>query len=379
MDDALHVQDRYFLSRQGFQSLIDQLTLQGFHCVGPTVRDGAIIFDRLDRVSQFPQGISDRQAPGSYRLESGGGSRWFSWANGPQALKPYLFPSREVLWEGTVSEDGGLSFKERGIEAEPLAVLGVRACDLAALAIHDAHFLQGPSPDAHYARRRAQLFIVAVHCSHPASTCFCVSTGDGPAATRNYDIALAELDDGFIIDAGSDRGKRVLDQLPLLAVDQAQLDQARRELDAAIAAQTRVLPEGPLNRILFENLDHPRWDNVAERCLACGNCTSVCPTCFCASENEAPSLDGQTSEHYREWSSCFSQGHSYISGHVIRPDIRTRYRQWLTHKLGSWIDQYGRSGCVGCGRCIAWCPVGIDLTEEVGAICESAGESASDE
>ncbi|WP_218944160.1 4Fe-4S dicluster domain-containing protein [Marinobacter changyiensis] len=374
MDRTLQSQDRYFLPRQSFQSLIDQLALQGFSCVGPTMWDGAIIFDRLDTVSQLPQGVSDRQAPGYYRLESGGDSRWFSWANGPQALKPYLFPSREVLWEGTVDENGGLSFKERLTEPEPLAVLGVRACDLAALAIHDAHFLKGPSPDAHYARRREQLFIVAVDCSHPASTCFCVSTGDGPAATRGYDIALAELDEGFIIDAGSDRGKLILDQLPLSEVNEEQLDQTRSELDAAIAGQTRALPEGPLNRILFDNLDHPRWDDVAQRCLACGNCTSVCPTCFCASENEVPSLDGLSSEHSREWSSCFTQGHSYISGHAIRPDTRTRYRQWLTHKLGSWIDQYGRSGCVGCGRCIAWCPVGIDLTEEVGAICRESGD-----
>ncbi|MBS3805232.1 MAG: 4Fe-4S dicluster domain-containing protein [Oleiphilaceae bacterium] len=372
MDDGLSQQPRYFLPRQSFQSLIDQLTLQGFGCVGPVVRDAAIVFDQLRSVSELPQGTRDRQEPGYYRLENSESPRWFSWANGPQALKPYLFPSREVLWEGSVDEDGSLSFKERITEPQPLAVLGVRACDLAALAIHDAHFLNGPSPDAHYARRREQLFLVAVHCSHPASTCFCVSTGDGPAPTCGYDMALAELDEGFIIDAGSERGKRILDQLPLVEVSAEQLDQAGRELDAAQKAQTRELPDGPLNRILFQNLDHPRWDDVAERCLACGNCTSVCPTCFCASENDVPSLDGLTSEHSREWSSCFTEGHSFISGQAIRPDIRTRYRQWLTHKLGSWIDQYGRSGCVGCGRCIAWCPVGIDLTEEVGAICKDA-------
>ncbi|WP_404362701.1 4Fe-4S dicluster domain-containing protein [Marinobacter sp.] len=371
--DVLNAQDHQFFPRHCFQELIDGLTLQGFSCVGPVIRDGAIVFDRLQKVSELPQGVRDQQGPGHYRLKEDGGARWFSWANGPQALKPYLFPPREVLWQATEKEDGTLCFTEKNTDPKPIAVLGVRACDLAALAIHDAHFLKPPCPDEHYARRREQIFIVAVHCSHPASTCFCASTGDGPSATSGYDIALAELDEGFIVDAGSERGEQILSGLTLSKPSQDQLDEARHQTETAIEVQTRALPDLPLNRILFENLDHPRWDDVAERCLACGNCTSVCPTCFCASENEVPSLDGQVSDHSREWSSCFSQGHSYIHGLTIRPDIRTRYRQWLTHKLGSWIDQYGRSGCVGCGRCIAWCPVGIDLTEEVAAICKDAG------
>ena len=119
---------------------------------------------------------------------------------------------------------------------------------------------------------------------------------------------------------------------------------------------------------LLSNLDHPRWDEVAERCLSCANCTMVCPTCFCSSVDEISDLAGDHVERERTWDSCFNVGFSYMNGGNVRDNVRSRFRQWLTHKLASWIDQFDTSGCVGCGRCITWCPVGIDLTEEVAAI-----------
>jgi len=209
---------------------------------------------------------------------------------------------------------------------------------------------------------------VAVHCAAPAATCFCASTGDGPRAESGYDLALAELDDGFVLESGSRRGAAVLPALPTGPATDAQIAQSAREM-AQAATQQRRLPSRNLRAALFANLEHPRWEQVAGRCLACGNCTAVCPTCFCHAESDLAALDGGASEHLREWDSCFGRMHSYIHGLTIRPDRRTRYRQWLTHKLGAWHDQYGRSGCVGCGRCIAWCPVGIDLTEEAAAVC----------
>ncbi len=138
------------------------------------------------------------------------------------------------------------------------------------------------------------------------------------------------------------------------------------------ALDTRDLPE-----LLFGNLDHPRWEAVAQRCLACGNCTSVCPTCFCTSAHEESDLAGSASPHVRTWDSCFSEEHAAIHGANFRPTIVDRYRQWLTHKVGSWVAQFGTSGCVGCGRCIAWCPVGIDLTEELAAIRADAAAPAA--
>ena len=364
-----------FLPRTALTSLLDVLTQAGYRCIGPQQRDGAIVYDTLRDVQDLPRGVHDRQAPGACRIETSASPRCFAWATGPQALKPLLFAPQETLWRAERDAQGGLRFVETTPVAGALAVIGVRACDLAALRLHDQHFLAGTHPDPAYRARRAALLLVAVHCTHPADTCFCASTGDGPRATHSFDLALSELDDGFIVQAGSDAGQRIAARLPLVHVGAARQRAAESEIENAASTQRRHLPSRNLRDALFKSLEHPRWQEVANRCLSCGNCTSVCPTCFCHRELDEPALDGKTSAHSRQWDSCFTQGHSYIHGLTVHAATRERYRQWLTHKLGGWHDQYGRGGCVGCGRCISWCPVGIDITEEAAAIC---GELAHD-
>jgi sulfhydrogenase subunit beta (sulfur reductase) len=361
-----------FLPRTALTQLLEVLVQAGYRCLGPQLRDGAIVYDTLRSVQDLPRGVRDLQAPGRYRIETSDSQRCFAWANGPQALKPLLFSPHETLWHATRDVQGTLQFEETAAVAEALAVIGVRACDLAALRLHDQHFLAGTYPDPTYRARRAALLIVAVHCTHPADTCFCASTGDGPRASQDFDLALSELDDGYLVEAGSEAGQRIAARLPLENASAARQDQAQADNEHAARTQLRRLPSRNLRAVLAANLEHPRWQEVAERCLSCGNCTSVCPTCFCHSERDEPALDGQSSAHLRQWDSCFTQGHSYIHGLTVHAGTRERYRQWLTHKLGSWHDQFGRSGCVGCGRCISWCPVGIDITEEAAAICGAA-------
>lgn len=362
-------QDITFLPRTRLAELLEALQGQGYRCIGPQVRDGAIVYDELDSIEQLPKGIRQQQAPGQYRLQQSDDDYLFSWANGPQAIKPLVFASEEILWQCQTNDDNGLDFFSNEADAQRIAFIGARPCDIAALDIHDRHFLQQEHCDPHYQARRQNLLLIAVNCTQPAETCFCASTGDGPQASYGFDLALTEMADGFLLESHTEHGQAITRDIDLRSATEHQLKDADKLLQQAADQQQRHLPEGNLQRVLFDNLEHARWDEVAARCLSCGNCTSVCPTCFCHSEIDRPQLDGRSSQHIRQWDSCFSHGHSYIHGISIRADTRSRYRQWLTHKLGSWHEQYGRSGCVGCGRCISWCPVGIDITEEVSAIC----------
>ena len=356
-----------FLPHSALQKLFDVLAGRGYAVMAPQVRNGCIAYEETTRAADLPWGISIDQEAGSSRMGKGSANRCFAWANGPQALKPFLFAPSEPLWR---IQRKGAGFAVESIEpaARPLAVIGVRACDLAALAIQDRHFLGGPYPDSHYGVRREGMLLVAVNCTHPAATCFCASTGDGPQADSGFDIALTELEDGFVAQAGSAEGEHMLAALPMQEAQPERIGSAAAAIQRAAESQTRAIPGTHLRDSLMTRLDHPRWQAVAERCLACGNCTMVCPTCFCHAETEQPELDGHSSLHAREWDSCFGERHGYIHGKQLRPETSQRYRQWLTHKLATWHDQFGRSGCVGCGRCIAWCPVGIDITEEAAAL-----------
>ena len=357
-----------FLARQQFGELLQVLEQSGYRCIGPVLRDGTIAYTDIHSVNELPAGVMIQAHPGSVRATVTQLPRYFSWASGPQALKPLLFSPRETLWQVTRGPDGALGFSRHIDTPPPTAVIGLRSCDLAALKLQDQHFMLGEYSDPWYAARRSSLLLVAVNCTHPDDTCFCTSTGDGPAADSGFDLLLDELDSGFVVQAGSDAGKRLMEQLPVSPVRADQLEKVDHARQAARDAQTRRLPAGDLCDALTARHDHPRWTEVAGRCLSCGSCSQVCPTCFCNSEHDEPRLDGGASEHVRQWDSCFTEGHSYIHGLVVRKDVRHRYRQWLTHKLGTWHRQYGRSGCVGCGRCIAWCPVGIDICEEAGAL-----------
>jgi ferredoxin len=161
--------------------------------------------------------------------------------------------------------------------------------------------------------------------------------------------------------------------LPHRHATEEEIAAAERVVDRTRGQMGRTLETNGLKELLQTNANHPRWDEVSERCLTCGNCTNVCPTCFCTTIDDTTDLSGTTAERVRRWDSCFTLDFSYTHGGSVRSSARSRYRQWMTHKLAHWVDQFGSSGCVGCGRCITWCPVGIDITEEAAAIRASPG------
>lgn len=368
--------EKAILDVAALDELVDALDRRGYRVLGPQVRDGAIVYDDLAGADELPAGWRDVQEAGTYRLERRDDDARFGHAVGPHSWKRYFFPPRVPLWRASRTGDE-VEFEEPAAPERPLALIGVRACELRAIEIQDRVFLRGRHTERDYERRRAGAFLVAVNCSDPAATCFCDSAGAGPAVEQGFDLALTELLDGghrFLVEVGSRRGAEVLADLPTRAPDPADVAAARAVVERAEERIERRLPDGDLPALLERSLESTHWEDVAARCLACANCTLVCPTCFCSSVEETTDLGATEAERTRVWDSCFSVDHSYIHGGSIRPSARSRYRQWLTHKFGTWQEQFGTSGCVGCGRCIAWCPVGIDVTQELAAL--RAGEEA---
>lgn len=364
------------IERDKFQNLIDALLREGYRVVGPVLRDGAIIYDDVRKTEDLPAGWSDEQEAGIYRIKRRDDAALFGYAVGPHSWKKFLHPPALRLWSAKRGDDGGLRI-EKDETVEKLAFIGVRSCELHAIAAQDRVFAGGPFADSDYGARRSDLFIIALNCSHAGGTCFCVSMGTGPKATAGFDLALTEVTEDarhyFVVEVGTERGGCLLEEVS----HREAAPQERAKAEAVVADTAshmgRHLEASGIRDLLYRNLEHPRWDDVASRCLSCANCTMVCPTCFCSTVEDTSDLRGETAERWRKWDSCFNLDFTYVHGGSVRSSVRSRYRQWMTHKLATWIDQFGTSGCVGCGRCITWCPVGIDITEEARAIRESDG------
>ncbi len=357
--------------------LIDVIRQRGYQVIGPVVRAGAICYGPLTKLGDLPAGWTSEHNPGSYRLKRRTDSAFFGYVIGPKSMKDFLHVS-EIRTFTAQRTDGLLRILPNSEPSPRYAFLGVRGCDIAAMFIQDRVFLSSSQTDPFYQARRRDCLVIAVHCAEPANTCFCTSMGTGPRAS-NFDLALTEFVDSthheFLVEVGSEAGAELLEHLPLETASAEMSDRSRALTQRAAQTMTRHLDKDRAPDLLRENFDSPHWDRVAERCLACGNCTMVCPTCFCVTFEDSSDITGQHAERWRKWDSCYGLEFSYIHGGSVRSSTKARYRQWLTHKLSSWVDQFGTSGCVGCGRCITWCPVGIDLTEEVKGI--EAASSAS--
>lgn len=370
---------RTVVDRGALEKLIPSLERGGYQVVGPVLRDGAIVYDTLKSLDDLPAGWTEEQQPGRYRLRKRGDGSLFGYTVGPQSWKKFLCPPEVRLFQ-VQRNNGTFHILEESAPPPRYALLGVRACELAAIEAQDRVLAQGRFADTVYRSRRQQAFIVAVNCTQSAATCFCASMQTGPRAKAGFDLALTEmLEDGvsqFVVETGSPQGAEILRQMDS---HPASLEMCRKADEAVTRAaeQTRAINLNGLHGKLAESFDHPRWEDIARRCLTCGNCTLVCPTCFCTTVEDTSDVAGQHAARWRKWDSCFTQTFSYIHGGSVRQSAKSRYRQWLMHKLAFWTDQFGGSGCVGCGRCITWCPAAIDITEEVRAIREPIPVSTS--
>jgi ferredoxin len=367
-DDTLGAGATVMVGVDGLDAIIAELRNRGHRVIGPRFDHGAIVHGDIASTADLPRGRRDVQAPGTYKVEERSDGALFGFSAGVHAWKPFLHPAVVTLW--TARREGPCVSIENAAASVPrLALFGVRPCDLAALKILDRVLLQRIVADEDYRRRRDGLFVVAANCTDPVSTCFCTSMGTGPHARAGFDLALTEILRGgaprFAVEIGTREGAAVMSSVSSQAVRQEERDALREAHERAASAIGRRLETDGLAEWLTANPDHPNWHAAAERCLTCGNCTAVCPTCFCTTVRDITSLTGEGSERQRLWDSCFTSEFSYIHGGAIRQSATARLRHRVTHKLGTWHAQFGTTGCVGCGRCSTWCPAAIDMTTEI--------------
>lgn len=370
--------ETYILAAEHLDRLVQLLRQSGYRVLGPVLSDQAIVYDEIHCAADLPAGWTDEQEKGHYRLKKRDDRAYFGYAVGPHSWKKFLHLPRRKVWHARKTKDGMII--DDAPENPPLqAFLGVRSCELHAITIQDRVFNRGAYQNNSYQGRRKHVFIVAVNCTSAAATCFCSSMQTGPVVTLDNDLCMTEIVTGeehfFFMRAGSKKGAELLQQLPVEACSGQTLQRENQAIDSALEQMEhgpRRFDNSDVKDLLYRSYEHPEWDKVAERCLSCANCTLACPTCFCSTAEDVTDLDGKRAEHWERWDSCFTSDFSHLYGGPVRPDNRSRYRQWMTHKLATWFDQFDSSGCVGCGRCITWCPVGIDITEQLQRLRETS-------
>ena len=357
--------------------LLGELSSRGYRLIGPTFRDGIVVYDDIRGIEDLPCGCGESLGPAAYKVDPRDDGAVFGYWTGASNWRKFLVPPRTSLFSAVRSGKAFTIVPPTALPSpRPLAFVGVRPCDLSALLLYDRVYLQGDFVDSAYRALRGTSFVVAVNCVGSGENCFCASMGTGPGATAGFDIALTEVIEGenhhFAAESGSEKGKSVLEAPGFRAASAGEAAAARALVARGAESQAKKMDVNDLPRILNENFDAPVWDDVARRCLACANCTMVCPTCFCSTVEDSTDLGGSRASRVRRWDSCFSMDFTRVAGGNTRPSVRARYRQWLTHKFSYWTNQFGATGCVGCGRCVTWCPAGIDVTAEVNAIRETS-------
>ncbi|MBL9084398.1 MAG: sulfite reductase subunit A, partial [Planctomycetales bacterium] len=218
-----------FLPRERLGALISELQSRGYIVVGPVIRQAAIVYDELYTVDDLPRGWTDLQEAGTYRLERRADEQYFGYVVGPHSWKQFLFPPVATVATAVATEAGWNVTAADGRDAPQFAFFGMRACELAAVAVQDRVFIQKDYADPIYKARRDKAFFVAVNCTQAAPTCFCASMNTGPRCTVGFDLALTEIDDGFVVEIGGERGRNVIVALGLAAAT----NDALRDAEAA--------------------------------------------------------------------------------------------------------------------------------------------------
>lgn len=257
------------------------------------------------------------------------------------------------------------------VEAEPTVLFGIHTCDLKAISLLDEAF-SADYPDAHYLSRRENTLLVSIECLEPCDEyAFCKDMGTLTPESKNFDLHLTEMESGYLVEVGSEAGQKLLDtyaQASAAKDQKGRLDQIRsdkqQQFEKRLDFDAAELPE-----MLAAAFEDPVWQDMGDRCLACGSCTNVCPTCYCFNVEDEVNMVLTEGERVRSWDSCqLDEFASVAGGENFREARSARQRHRLMRKGKYLYEKFDELGCVGCGRCIRTCTAKISIVESFNAI-----------
>ncbi len=328
------------VSKDNFFAWLDSLRDQ-FTLIGPVTDDGQTEFRRIDSVRQLDMAYqSTMLSPG----------------------KVYLYKPREELFR--FSLDGDLEIREPRADDERRVIIGLHSCDTKAVLYLDKTFL-GAFHDPRYEARRNNTVIIELNCETAGKNCFCSSMGTGPYlhAETGYDMQLTDFGSEYLVELKTDRARSMFTVDDVRPAGRDEFVTKQEKEQRVSATFTKRIDTKGLDVLLRKNSQHRVWRITAEEaCLSCSNCVMVCPTCFCYDITDEVSMDRKSARRLRQWDACQDAHFAEVHGGNFRGRRTARLRQFVTHKLAQ-TNQYGVYATVGCGRCITWCPTGIDLTE----------------
>lgn len=364
----------FILSKKQLKQLFALLKQEAFSLIGPVVKDGVISYEEVPVLEELASSVQDKQSPAFYSLKKTNKPYFFSYANGFSSLKKFFFPAQRELFSLKRDKNKRFNIFYPDKPNKKLAFFGIKPCDLAALVVQDKIFMEGDYQDIYYQNLRKNSFIVVANCTHPSENCFCTSFNTGPAVKNkeSLDISLTEILEAdkhyFIAEAFSERAREYFRKLKVPLAKEKDKKMFNKTIEKSARKIKKRVNEEEIKKFFPLSYENYYWREIGKRCLGCGNCTLVCPSCFCSTVLEKSNIGATEAERVKVWDSCFNVEFSYIHPAAVRKNIYSRYRQWLMHKFFNWYKQFKTSGCVGCGRCISWCPVGIDVRDEVNNI-----------
>jgi len=335
------------IRKDALAELLDDL-LEKYTVVAPAMRDEVVDVDRIQASSEALLDVP----------------------NSKRTPKSVFFPQSEVMFSYDLGQDEDVKVSD---EPDPAVLFGIRPCDARSFTLLDKVFDDPSYPDMYYLQRRENTTVIGAACLHPQSTCFCTSVGGDPFDTRGMDILTVDLGEAVLVRFITEKGEALLGNDPRLedatAAETEQVERLAKEAREGIRSEVHT--DGVQEKLagMFED---PFWDELHERCAGCGVCTYLCSTCHCFDiEDETLGSEGR---RIRLWDSCmFSLFTLHTSGHNPRASGKERMRQRVMHKFCYFPENYEEIACVGCGRCVQYCPVNMDIREVIEALAARGG------